>query len=109
MWEGGEGDAKYNVWLAGIVLETMGIGYLLTYWNAELRFAFRDVSCGNMVEPPKRGSWRPSWGKNVLRGLSNKCLMRGTFPAISQNRAFSRFFVILPILAVSSLPGKSKK
>ena len=25
---------------------------------------------------------RPSWGKNVLRGLSNKCLMRGTFRAI---------------------------
>ena len=30
----------------------------------------------------KCDSWRPSWGKNVLRGLSNKCLMRGTFRAI---------------------------
>ncbi len=30
----------------------------------------------------KCDSQRPSWGKNVLRGLSNKCLMRGTFRAI---------------------------
>ncbi len=34
-------------------------------------------------------SWRPSWGENVLRGLSNKCLMRGTFPAIL---VFMRFY-----------------
>ena len=32
--------------------------------------------------PEKRGFCDPRGGGNVLRGLSNKCLMRGTFPAI---------------------------
>ncbi len=41
--------------------------------------AFYAKSVENRV---KCDSWRPSWGKNVLRGLSNKCLMRGTFRAI---------------------------
>ncbi len=48
--------------------------------------AYRIESCiivnpRDWRNPEKRVSCDPRGG-NVLRGLSNKCLMRGTFPAI---------------------------
>ena len=85
-----------------VYLESVGIAFPaisenVSLWNVWKTFfgkmflveiVFPAISVRNRVFCD---SWRPSWGKNVLRGLSNKCLMRGTFPAIL---VFLRFYLM---------------
>jgi len=60
------------------------------------RYGEECALCDSWGNPEKGVSGDPRGGGNVLRGLSNKCLMRGTFPAIfffPYKPCFLRFFL----------------